>query len=84
MAIEQLQPGDMIYAATDIVNDGSIPDLPEGELIAASGSRGVLINFGHLEEDEDQSVYLVRFEDSDGNLSQAIGCWPQELTDQSN
>ncbi|HKI60983.1 MAG TPA: nitrogen fixation protein NifZ [Mariprofundaceae bacterium] len=81
MAIEQLQPGDMIYAASDIFNDGSLPDLPEGELIAASGSRGVLINSGHLEEDENQSVYLVRFEKGDGELSPPIGCWPQELTD---
>lgn len=83
MAIEALQPGDMIYAATDICNDGSIPDLATGELIAATGSRGVLINFGHLEEDEEQSVYLVRFENSGGELMPPIGCWPQELTDQS-
>jgi len=83
MAIEELQPGDMIYAASDIYNDGSHPDLARGELIAATGSRGVLINFGHLEENEDQSVYLVRFETSGGELMPPVGCWPQELTDQS-
>ena len=82
MAIEELQPGDMIYAASDILNDGSIPDIPEGALIAASGCRGVLINFGHLEENEAQEVYLIRFEDETGELGPAIGCWPQELTDQ--
>ena len=79
MTLEQLQPGDIIYAATDIFNDGSIPDMAAGEKIADSGCRGVLINTGHLEEDEDQTIYLVRFEDSNNGLSPAIGCWPQEL-----
>jgi len=78
--IERLQPGDIIFAATDIRNDGSVPDMEEGALIAASGCRGVLINSGHLEEDESQSVYLVRFEDADKTLLPAVGCWPQELT----
>ena len=79
--LEQLQPGDIIYAASDILNDGSIPDMPEGQLIAASGCRGVLINTGHLEENEAQSIYLVRFENDNSELGPAIGCWPQELTD---
>ena len=82
MAIEELQAGDMIYAANDIYNDGSIPDVAKGELIAASGCRGVLINVGHIEEDEEQSVYLVRFENKSGELMLPVGCWPQELTDQ--
>ena len=80
--IEQLQPGDMIYAATDILNDGSIPDIPEGEMIATAGSRGVLINTGHLEENEEQSVYLVRFEDAQSELLPPVGCWPEELSAQ--
>ena len=79
MMIEQLQPGDMIYAAIDILNDGSIPDLAEGELIAAAGCRGVLINTGHLEENEEQSVYLVRFENEQSELLPPVGCWPEEL-----
>lgn len=80
MSIEQLKPGDMIFAATDITNDGSIPDLNEGELIAATGCRGVLINTGHLEENENQSVYLIRFENADKELLPPVGCWPEELT----
>lgn len=80
MTIEQLQPGDIIYAATDITNDGSLPELDQNELIAPVGSRGVLINTGHLEEDEDQSIYLVRFENSNKELLPPIGCWPQELS----
>ncbi len=80
MNLQQLQPGDIIYAATDIFNDGSIPDMAEGAKIADSGCRGVLINSGHLEEDETQAIYLVRFEDGNNGLSPAIGCWPQELS----
>ncbi|OIQ02860.1 MAG: nitrogen fixation protein NifZ [Zetaproteobacteria bacterium CG06_land_8_20_14_3_00_59_53] len=80
VGLEQLQPGDIIYAATDIYNDGSIPDMPEKEIIASAGTRGVLINTGHLAEDESQAIFLVRFEDGHSRLSPAIGCWPQELT----
>lgn len=80
MTIERLQPGDIIYAASDIKNDGSVPDMEEGALIAAAGCRGVLINTGHLEENESQSVYLVRFEDAEQTLLPAVGCWPEELT----
>ena len=82
LQIEQLQPGDMIYAASDILNDGSIPELAEGELIAAAGARGVLINTGHLEENEEQSVYLVRFEREGSELLPPVGCWPEELSAQ--
>lgn len=81
MSIEQLQPGDIIFAATDILNDGSVPDMREGALIAAAGCRGVLINTGHLEEDENRDIYLVRFEDADKELMPPVGCWPEELTD---
>lgn len=80
MSIEQLQPGDIIFAATDIVNDGSMPEMAEGDLIAAAGCRGVLINTGHLEENEEQDVYLVRFEDAGKKLLPPVGCWPEELT----
>jgi len=82
MTIEQLQPGDMIYAATEVLNDGSLPDMDDGALIASTGCRGVLINTGHLEEDESKSIYLVRFEDAAGELQPPVGCWPEELSAQ--
>jgi nitrogen fixation protein NifZ len=83
LQLEHLQPGDIVYAAGDIENDGSLPDMPEGALLAAAGSRGVLINTGHLEEDESATIYLVRFENADGELGPAVGCWPQELSDKA-
>lgn len=79
LQLEQLQPGDIIYAATDIYNDGSIPDMPEKQILAGAGTRGVLINTGHLQENASQAIYLVRFENGKSGLSPAIGCWPQEL-----
>ncbi len=77
--LQRLQPGDIVYAAGDIENDGSLPGVPEGALIAANGCRGVLINTGHLEEDEATTIYLVRFEEAGGELGPAIGCWANEL-----
>jgi len=82
--IESLHPGDMIYAARPIFNDGSMPDIEEGALLATEGQRGVIINFGHLEENPDKVLVLVRFESSGNSASHGLGpavaCWPDELT----
>ena len=73
MALENLQPGDMVFAATEIYNDTHI---------AATGARGVLINTGHLEDEPGQRLFLVRFEDSNNELGPPVGCWPDEISDQ--
>ena len=81
MTAQQYQPGDIIYAAADIINDGSIPELAAQALIAATGTRGVVLNIGHLEEFPDKSLYLARFEaGEDKALGPAVGCWPEELS----
>jgi nitrogen fixation protein NifZ len=80
MNLKQLQPGDVVYAATEIRNDGGIPELPENALIAAPGTRGVVVNIGHLEESPERELFLVRFEDAELNLGPPTGCWPEELT----
>jgi nitrogen fixation protein NifZ len=79
MNLEQLSPGDLVYAASHIFNDGGIPDIPEDALLATPGTRGVIIETGHLEEAPNRKLYLVRFEDGDLNLGPLIGCWPEEL-----
>ena len=79
MSRQTFEPGDTVYANKELRNDGSVPDLPENELIAYSGTRGVIINIGHLEEQPDQVLYLVRFENHDLTLGPPIGCWPQEI-----
>ena len=80
MNLDQLSPGDCVYAATEIRNDGGIPGLEQDALLATPGARGVIVNIGHLEEDPDRALFLVRFEDADLNLGPPTGCWPQELS----
>lgn len=79
MDIAQIQPGDMVFAATDIISDGAVPGYPEGTLIAAAGTRGVLINTGHYEQYPADEFYLVRFESVTGDLGYPVGCWAEEL-----
>ena len=55
------------------------PELPDDSVLAEAGARGVILNTGHLEEDPDKELYLVRFEYPDGVLGPPTGCWPQEL-----
>jgi nitrogen fixation protein NifZ len=80
MTLDELTPGDRVYAAADIINDGSLPGLPADALVAATGTRGVIVNIGHLEEDPERALYLVRFEDLDLVLGPPTGCWPEELS----
>ena len=76
---ESIAEGDVVYAATAIYNDGGLEDVAENALLAAAGTRGVLVRKGHLEEDETRSVFLVRFEDAEKNLGPPIGCYAEEL-----
>jgi len=80
MVLKQLQPGDVVYASSHIMNDGSIPALEETAMIAAPGTRGVIVNIGHLEDAPERELFLVRFEDADLNLGPPAGCWPEELS----
>ncbi|MCX7092190.1 MAG: nitrogen fixation protein NifZ [Methylobacter sp.] len=79
MNVEDLDIGDVVYAAKAIIDDGSIPDGVEGALLAEAGTRGVITLIGHVEEEPNRSVFLVRFEDSEMNLGNPIGCWVEDL-----
>ena len=81
MSHYNLEPGDTILANKDIFNDGSFPEAPENELLVQSGTRGVVINQGHLEHNENQEVYLVKFEmgGTSDELGPPIGCWPEDI-----
>ena len=79
MKIEDLDIGDVVYAAHAIIDDGSMPDSLEDEVLAVEGSRGVIIMKGYIEEQPDRSVFLVRFEDGELNLGRPIGCWTEDL-----
>ena len=79
MTVEDLDIGDVVYAANTIIDDGSIPDGAEGEILAEAGTRGVITMIGHVEEEPSRSVFLVRFEDKNRNLGNPVGCWVEDL-----
>lgn len=78
---DPMLPGDIVFAACDIYNDGSFPDREMNELLVASGTRGIVLNQGHLEDNENQEVFLVQFQIGSGldELTPPIGCWPDDL-----
>lgn len=80
MNLESLGPGDLVYAASHIYNDGGIPGVPDQALLAAPGTRGVIVETGHLEEVPERMIYLVRFENEALELGPPTGCWPEELS----
>lgn len=80
MIIEELQRGDAVYAAVTISNDGSVPGAAENEIFAQPGTLGMLLNTGHLEEDPSQSLYLVSFENANGELEPPVTCLAEELS----
>lgn len=79
MRVDQLEVGDVVYAAHDIVDDGSMPDNSIGDLLAEAGARGVIVMRGYVEENPEKNVFLVRFEDSELNLGRPIGCYSEDL-----
>ncbi|MGZ4958692.1 MAG: nitrogen fixation protein NifZ [Methylomonas sp.] len=79
MNVEDLDLGDVVYAAHTIFDDGSMPDCDDGAVLAMEGSRGVIVMKGYVEEEPGRSVFLVRFEDDELNLGPPIGCWAEDL-----
>ena len=71
---------DMVFARTDLSNDGTIPDVPTDAPLAAAGARGVVVKIGHIDRHPEVHVYLVRFEGPDGTLGPPVGCFTEELT----
>jgi len=80
MKVTDLEIGDMVYAAHSIIDDGSMPDGNEGEVLARAGARGVITLIGHIEEQPELTVFLVRFEDETLTLGEPIGCWEEDLS----
>jgi len=84
--------GDLVFAACDLFNDeanedGStaMPEAEPGALLAAAGTRGMIVNVGHPEAAPEKIIYLVSFEtgpEAGGRreLGLPFGCLPEELT----
>ena len=74
-----LQKGDVVFAATTLVIDGSIPGVEQNQILAEPGTMGMLVNAGHLEEDPAQELLLVGFHLPDGQLVM-VTCLPDEIS----
>lgn len=85
--MSRFEMGDLVLATHDLFNDpveetgeSAIPERAAGELLAAAGTRGVVVNVGHAEAEPGTEIYLVRFETGpDGTLAEPIGCLADEL-----
>ena len=80
MAREEYGVGEIVFSRVAIENDGCIPGIAADALLASPGVRGVVVNFGHAQMDENEEIYLVRFENKAGELGPPVGCLPEELT----
>ncbi|THF59465.1 nitrogen fixation protein NifZ [Pseudothauera rhizosphaerae] len=72
--------GEIVFAREALYNDGSLPDAPDGALLAAAGARGVVVKAGHVEGQPGLEIFAVRFEDADQVLGPPVGCFVHELT----
>jgi nitrogen fixation protein NifZ len=79
MKVEDLDLGDVVYAAHTIVDDGTLLDEGECAVLAEAGSRGVIVMKGCIEEEQNRSLFLVWFESKNVKLGRLIGCWGKDL-----
>lgn len=86
--MSRFEMGDLVYAAHALYNDpveetgtSAIPGAEPDALLAAAGTRGVVVKVGHVEALPDQEIYLVRFETGPGgDLGEPLGCLAEELS----
>jgi len=75
--------GDVVFSRMDIHNDGGVPDVAEGGLLARAGARGIVVRVSAARDRGKQPIYLVRFESADEMLGPPIGCLDEELTQEA-
>jgi nitrogen fixation protein NifZ len=80
MSTRGYEVGDLVYSSVDIHNDGGVPDVEEQGLLAAAGTRGVVVRTGSAQARPELRIYLVRFEGPDQVLGPPVGCLDEELT----
>jgi len=68
----KFQWGSPVLAATDLYNDGSLPDAPDDALLVVAGGPGEIVQVGHHEATK-VPVYLVDFGVA------VLGCLEEEL-----
>jgi nitrogen fixation protein NifZ len=66
------QWGQPVVATVDLYNDGSVPEVPEDQLLVVAGGPGEIVRVGHHEE-HNLPVYMVDFGVA------VIGCLEDEI-----
>jgi nitrogen fixation protein NifZ len=79
MRLEDLDLGDVVYAAHPIINDISVSEGRPPEILAQAGTKGVIVMKGQIEASESRHVFWVCFEDAQANLGRTVGCWSDDL-----
>ena len=80
MPARRYDVGELVFSRTDIYNDGGAPDAEEGALLAAAGTRGVVVRAARARNRAKTRVYFVRFEGPDQMLGPPVGCLDEEIT----
>lgn len=86
--MSRFNAGDRVYATHDLHNDpvedseeSAIPGLLPGMLLAAAGTRGMVVKVGYAEAMPGEEIYPVSFATGPGSaLSEPFGCLPEVLT----
>jgi nitrogen fixation protein NifZ len=68
----KFQWGQPVVAATELYNDGTLPDIAEDALLIAAGGPGEIVQVGHHEE-ANVPIYMVDF----GLV--VLGCLEEEI-----
>jgi nitrogen fixation protein NifZ len=71
--LPKYQWGQRVTAQSDLHNDGSYPDMPEGALLVRSGDHGEIVQIGSHTE-SNTPVYLVEFAQD-----RVVGCFEEEI-----
>jgi nitrogen fixation protein NifZ len=69
----KFQWGQPVLAATDLYNDGSLPDAPADQLLVVAGGPGEIVQVGH-HVDSNVPVYMVDFGVA------VLGCLEEEIS----
>ena len=76
--IPKYQWGQAISCLTDLINDGSYPDVPLAAMLVEHGTQGEIVNVGNIEE-TGAPIYLVEFRQKNGQPGKVVGVLEEEI-----
>lgn len=76
--VPKYQWGQVISCQTDLINDGSYPDVPVDATLVEQGTQGEIVNVGNIEE-TGAPIYLVEFRQKNGQQGKVVGVLEEEI-----